>query len=267
MLHAPPGADPDRMRIEFLEQGPATLVVNRERTLVVADLHFGIESDLARHGWHFSSRSLERLHRVTDLVDRFRPDRLLLLGDVKQSVPFTTRQEWRELPEVLAAFRARAPLLVVPGNHDPGIERLLRPEELAERTGVVVDGVGYLHGHTLPAPCLAGLLVLVGHHHPLAAIQDEVGCAVRTPAYLVGELDGPCLGLPPAGRPTRVLFTPAFNELAGYDVQRIVTAPFSPVSRCLKRETVEVLLADGTLLGPIEALAPPDRGGGEVSAG
>ena len=60
----------------------------------------------------------------------------------------------------------------------------------------------------------------------------------------------------PAVTPTRVLFVPAFNELAGYDVRKIVADPFSPVSRCLKRETVEILLADGTLLGPIEALEP-----------
>jgi uncharacterized protein len=53
-----------------------------------------------------------------------------------------------------------------------------------------------------------------------------------------------------------VLFVPSFNELAGYDVRKIVADPFSPVSRCLRKETVEILLADGTLLGPIEALEP-----------
>jgi metallophosphoesterase superfamily enzyme len=246
------------MRLEFLAEGPAVLVENTERTLVVADLHLGIESDLARHGWHVSSRTADRLERLARLLARTEPDRLLLLGDVKQSVPFTTRQEWREIPEVLAALRARVPILVVPGNHDPGIERFLDPSELAERTGAVVDGVGYLHGHTLPGPCLAGQLVLVGHHHPMAAVQDEVGCALRAPAYLMGEVDDGCLGLPPAATPTRVLLVPAFNELSGYDVRKIVADPFSPISRCLVRETVEVLLADGTLLGPIEALAPPE---------
>lgn len=246
------------MRLEFLAEGPAVLVENAERTLVVADLHLGIESDLARHGWHVSSRTADRLERLARLLARTKPDRLLLLGDIKQSVPFTTRQEWREIPEVLAALRARLPILVVPGNHDPGIERFLDPAELAERTGAMVDGVGYLHGHTLPGPCLAGQLVLVGHHHPMAAVQDEVGCALRAPAYLMGEVDGECLGLPPAETPTRVLFVPAFNELSGYDVRKIVADPFSPVSRCLVRETVEVLLADGTLLGPIEALTPPE---------
>lgn len=246
------------MRLEFLAEGPALVVENEERTLVVADLHFGIESDLARHGWHISSRTSERIERLARLIACSRPDRLLLLGDVKQSVPYTTRQEWREIPEVLGALRARVPLLVVPGNHDPGIERFLDPAELAEKTGALVDGVGYLHGHTLPGPALAGQLVLVGHHHPMAAVQDEVGCAVRAPAYIMGEVEDACLGLPPAARPTRVLFVPALNELAGYDVRKIVADPFSPVSRCLVRETVEVLLADGTLLGPIEALAPPE---------
>ena len=72
----------------------------------------------------------------------------------------------------------------------------------------------------------------------------------------MGEVDDGCLGLPPAATPTRVLFVPSFNELAGFDVRKIVADPFSPISRCLRRETVEVLLADGTLLGPIEALEP-----------
>ncbi|NLX50258.1 MAG: metallophosphoesterase [Methanospirillum sp.] len=244
------------MRLDFLAEGPAVLVENAERTLVAADLHLGIESDLAVHGWHFASRSDERVSRLGDLVDRLSPDRLLLLGDVKHAVPFTTRQEWRELPGALAALRSRVPLLVVPGNHDPGIERFLSPGELAEKNGTVVDGVGYLHGHTIPGPALAGRLVLIGHHHPLAAIRDEVGCALRSPACLSAVLDGSCLGLPPADTPTRALLVPAFNELAGYDVRRIVADPFSPVSRCLVPESVEVLLADGTLIGPIESLGP-----------
>ena len=85
------------MRVEFLAEGPAALVVNTERTLVVADLHFGIESDLERHGWHFSSRSFERMQRVTDLVDRVHG--LDLGADYYLTKPF-------ENAEFLACLRA-----------------------------------------------------------------------------------------------------------------------------------------------------------------
>lgn len=247
------------MRLSFIESGPALLVKGREETLVIADLHFGIESNLARHGWHFRSRSKERAGRVLALVRELEPDRLLLLGDVKQSIPMTTRQEYRELPEVLAAFRAATLLQVLPGNHDVGLERFLEEGELLPSTGVVIDGVGYLHGHTIPDPALAGHLIVIGHHHPVVSLIDEVGCAARLPAFLRAPLDERALW--GAGGPggaganqTRALLMPAFNELSGYDILKIVGDPSSPVSRALVHDEAEVFLADGTYLCPYRSL-------------
>jgi uncharacterized protein len=240
------------MRITFIESGPALLVKGREETLVVADLHFGIESNLARHGYHFQSRSEERARRVLALARDLEPDRLLLLGDVKQSIPLTTWQEYQELPAVLAAFRAAAFLQVLPGNHDGGLERFLKEGELLPATGAVIDDVGYLHGHTIPDPALAGHLIIIGHHHPVASLIDEVGCAARMPAYLRAPLDERLLW--GAGGPrtdqTRALLMPAFNELSGYDITKIVSDPSSPVSRALLSDQAEVFLADGTFVGP-----------------
>jgi hypothetical protein len=50
------------------------------------------------------------------------------------------------------------------------------------------------------------------------------------------------------------MFMPSFNELTGYDLLRTVKEPFSPLSRCMKPEEAEVLLPDGTFLGPVKAL-------------
>ncbi len=239
------------MRLSFIENGPALLVKGREETLVIADLHFGIESDLARHGYHFQSRSEERAARVLALVCELEPDRLLLLGDVKQSIPLTTRQEYRELPAVLASFRDAALLQVLPGNHDIGLERFLKEDELLSATGVVIDGVGYLHGHRVPDPALAGHLIIIGHHHPVVSLIDEVGCAARMPAYLRAPLDEHALwGTGAPGGQTRVLLMPAFNELSGYDITKIIGDPSSPVSRAIVRDEAEVFLADGTYLSP-----------------
>jgi metallophosphoesterase superfamily enzyme len=68
------------MNLEFIGDGPALVVTGEERNLVVADLHFGIEADLALHGLHFRSRSKARLERLLAIVDRVDPDGLLLLG-------------------------------------------------------------------------------------------------------------------------------------------------------------------------------------------
>jgi len=246
------------MRLDFLETGPALLVEEDLRVLVAGDLHLGIESDLSRHGLHIRSRSRQRKERLLSCIESASPDLLVLLGDVKHNVPLTSRQEFQELPGILDALRSKVPINLVPGNHDPGIEKFFREGEVLSKTGALIDGVGYIHGHTYPDPLLQGHLIIAGHHHPMISIRDEVGCALRSPGYLLASVDDLCLQFPEspereAGE-TRVLFIPALNELAGYDIIRTAKEPFSPLSRCMNTEQSEVFLADGTFIGPLGSL-------------
>ncbi len=258
------------MKLEFVKDGPALVIENTERLLIVADLHFGIEADLAAHGIHFRSHTKERLARLMQTIDATEPDRLVLLGDIKHSIPSLTRQEWAEIPGILDTIRRRIPILVFPGNHDIGIERFLKIGELQQKEGAVIDDVAYFHGHTYPAPDLGGHLIVTGHHHPQVSLHDEVGCSLQAPAYLRVAIDTKALGLktPSSAGPTpaRALFVPAFNEIAGYDIIKIARDPFSPISRCMKQDDAEIILADGTYIGPLAMLlndaADEVKGGG-----
>jgi hypothetical protein len=245
------------MNLEFIRDGPALVIEGEQRLLIVADLHFGIEADLAAHGLHFRSRSAERLERLMRVIEGADPDALVLLGDIKHSIPSLTRQEYYEMPGIIETLRSRVPLIVFPGNHDVGIERFVRASEFRPRDGAVIDGVGYLHGHMYPAPDLYGHLIVIGHHHPLLSLRDEVGCALQEPAYIRAGLDSGARVTQESPAPegsTRLLFMPAFNELAGYDITQIVKNPFSPLSRCMNAEEAEIILADGTYIGPLSSL-------------
>ena len=249
------------MKMEFIEKGPALVIEGEQRMLIVADLHFGIEADLAAHGLHFKSRSELRLERLHKVIDSTKPDELVLLGDVKHSIPSLTWQEYHEMPKILDSLRTRLPLHVFPGNHDIGIERFLREGEIRPKDGMVLDGVGYLHGHMIPSLALSGHLVVIGHHHPLLSLMDEVGCALQSPAYLRAGIDTGDSGKEQSVKsslPSRVLFMPSFNEIAGYDILQIIKKPFSPLSRLMKKEECEIILADGTYIGPLRALIPDE---------
>ncbi|MDD1713850.1 MAG: metallophosphoesterase [Methanoregulaceae archaeon] len=249
------------MRLEFVGEGPALLVREEIRVLAVADLHLGIESDMARHGMHFRSRSKERMERLEACIRKKKPDLLVLLGDIKHNVPVTSRQEYIELPEAVSRLRALVPVRVFPGNHDTGIGRFFSEEEILPREGGIIDGTGYIHGHTYPAPELAGRLIISGHHHPMVNLQDEVGCSLRSAAYLHVPLEESCIGFSKGGEGgrSRVLFMPAFNELTGYDIRKTVQDPFSPLSRCMKTGEAEVYLTDGTYIGPLSVLEEHGR--------
>ena len=130
---------------------PLLLVEGDERVLVAADLHLGLEHELWLGGVSIPSQTEKILARLLGFLAEIKPDRLLLLGDIKHNVPKTSWQEKREIPEFLRRLCARAIVEIVPGNHDSNLADMaplgvrVRPS-----SGFVLDGVGYFHGHTWP---------------------------------------------------------------------------------------------------------------------
>ena len=181
------------MTPEFIPTGPALLMEDTRRILVIADAHFGAESGFSRKGVHIASNSSARLRRIEACIHESDPDLLLFLGDLKHSVPMMSRQEFAELPHILDTIRDMVPFQLIPGNHDGGIERFLRPDELLPKTGASIDGAWYVHGHMRLPPESAGHLIVCGHHHPVVSLYDDVGCALRAqPAYLMAEVNESC---------------------------------------------------------------------------
>ncbi|RQD84480.1 MAG: metallophosphoesterase [Methanocalculus sp. MSAO_Arc2] len=244
------------MKPRFLPEGPALLITRTCSVLVIADLHLGVESALDRAGWHIPSSTQERLGRIISCIEETDPDLVIILGDLKHSVPRVSWQEHTELPRVLEEIRQRVDLRLLPGNHDVGIKRYMQEGEMLEKSGCVIDGTGYLHGHTYPSPDLAGHLIVAGHHHPVLHIYDDVGCSLRgTPAYLLGEVDESMLRMSPAAAPTRLLLVPAFYEYAGgIDIRTIPESGLSPLAKSIRIETAEVFLADGTYIDTLRSL-------------
>jgi hypothetical protein len=201
------------MTFAFLPEGPAVLIENEERVLVIADLHFGIEADLAVHGLHFRSRSRARLDRLVRTIRDADPDRLVLLGDIKHSIPAVTWQEYHELPEILRTLRNLVPLEVFPGNHDIGIERFLKEGELWRKRGGhrMVPGIPWL---TLPA-VLAGHLLVVGPTTTRSSRFVMKWGAPGSTAYIRAGAVAARLGFPPrmkGNAPVPVMFRAVIHE-------------------------------------------------------
>ena len=63
------------------------LVEAEERMLLATDLHLGIEYELAKMGISIPYQTDRFLEELLSLIREHRPDRLLLLGDIKHGVP------------------------------------------------------------------------------------------------------------------------------------------------------------------------------------
>lgn len=173
---------------------PAAMVkTGKTRTVAVADLHIGWEMSLAERGIHVPSQTPKLMHRLKALISVYKPDRLLVLGDMKHSVAVADVGEWHDIPDFFNELKGQVrEICVVRGNHDGELEPLL-PEgvEILPATGNVLGDVGFFHGHMWPSPTLLGCKILVmGHVHPTVAFRDPAGFRTTRQVWVRADCDG-----------------------------------------------------------------------------
>lgn len=239
---------------------PALLVENTIKALVIADVHLGIEWELYHRGFSIPSQVEKRKKRVCEYIENVKPDRIVLLGDIKHNVPRTSWQEKKEVPDFLETIAAFAPVDIVPGNHDGDIEELITPNvNMHGMRGFVLDGAGYFHGHTWPdSELLSAKHVVMSHNHPTVRLTDSLGHAVSEEVWIrthfiekaIIEHYGEIKWTDP-----EVIIMPAFNELCGgipfnESIREDLLGPVF-ANHAIELEKARAFLLDGTDLGTI----------------
>ncbi len=165
--------------LNLLLPHPAALIkTGKTKTLLIADPHIGWEMELQKKGIHVPSQTYKILNKLRAIIAESKPDKLVILGDVKFTVVSHQFGEWQDIPAFFKNLEGKiGSISIVRGNHDASLEPLL-PEnvELLPATGVVIGDVGVFHGHKWPSPALLGCKTLVmGHLHPMVVFRDPAG--------------------------------------------------------------------------------------------
>jgi putative SbcD/Mre11-related phosphoesterase len=244
--------------------------------LVVADLHLGIEHELSLSGINIPSQIERRIERVLRYLNETKARRVVLLGDVKHCISKTSPLERRDVPHFLRSVAERAPVDILPGNHDGGIEYLIPRDtrfgiEIHQSKGCSINTVALVHGHTWPSVELLGCnYVIMGHNHPIVRLADQLGYVSSKPVWIrarfvedvlrkrFSELD--------RFKNPHIIIMPAFNELVGgisfneASYETLLGPLFA--NRAILLEKAQAYLLDGTYLGTVEQLrhlAPDGR--------
>jgi metallophosphoesterase superfamily enzyme len=269
--------------IRLLTPWPAMLVEAGEKILLATDFHLGLEYELAKMGINIPYQTERFLGELLALVREHRPDRLLLLGDVKHGVPITSFQEKREIPMFFEALLEEVERVdVVRGNHDGNLQNLL-PQGVEMHTSrgfVLGEGfrVAAFHGHAWPHPRVMGAdLIVMGHNHPAVQLNTPLGVRITERVWVRGRCDAPRLasafleqeGVKVEGDPVRafeerfkvgvgepqMVIMPAFNDLLGglpvnSEIPKSLLGPIFR-SGAVDVEGFDVYLLDGTFLGQV----------------
>ncbi|MDQ1262174.1 MAG: uncharacterized protein QG575_1355 [Euryarchaeota archaeon] len=234
---------------------PLLLVEGEERVLVAADLHLGLEYELWQGGVCIPSQTEKILGALSGFLAKIKPDRLLLLGDIKHNVPRTSWQEKREIPEFLRKLSAQVLVEIVPGNHDSNLADMTpQGARVRPSSGFVLDGVGYFHGHTWPDEKVMRAKALVaGHLHPAVRLPDPLGRSPSRPVWaktrLVSRVVQEHYGFV---RDSEIIIAPAFNILCGgLPLNEPVEEMRGPLLAMADWDEARIYMLDGTDLGTL----------------
>lgn len=158
---------------DILLDGRLALFHRIERWLAVADLHFGYELSQRAAGWLVPMWGMASIsERLTQLVEEYRPLRLIILGDLVHD-----RTAAAEAAQLLQRLRAVCEPIVVAGNHDRQLRGHVEMVEAWE-----TERFHFHHGHCAAEP--SGRIQIIGHHHPAETMSDGAGLRLKCPAFV-----------------------------------------------------------------------------------
>lgn len=229
---------------------PALIIEEKNRHLVVTDLHIGFESSLAANDIFVNTNTVQEiLDNLFSIIDSETPDSLILLGDIKASVKSISKLEWENVPKFLEKIKERIDTVLVPGNHDGNIQRLV-PDgiTLASKSGFVIKNTLLTHGHTLPSENLSHVnKIIMGHIHPVFFQKDSVLNGQRVWISLKAAKENL---FPSSKGSLEIIIIPSFNKYFYATSKRQYRKSISPILKKIKKfDSVKIVTLDGSIIG------------------
>ncbi len=237
----------------YVQPVHGTPALKADNSLVIGDLHIGVESHLRSKGFHLTSHTSDMYETIIKSADDD-INRLIVIGDVKDSVPGTSKQEYAEIPDFFEKLLERFDMIdVVRGNHDTNIDEFLPSQvHIRPASGLKINNIGFIHGHVWPSEEIMDCEILVmAHNHPTVMFRDGVGRCTTEPCWMRGTFT---CGSNQKYRalPRMFIVVPAFNRmLGGSPVNVIGENMLGPVmnSELVDLDSAHLYLLDGLDLG------------------
>lgn len=230
---------------------PALLIEGEKRHLVITDTHIGFEANFALNKIFVGKNTIlnEMLEDIFSLIDSHRPDDIILLGDVKSGIERITKNEWNDVPKFLEKLQEKIDVIIVPGNHDANIQRLI-PDgvNLTNSTGIVIENILLTHGHVMPSENVSYVdKIIIGHLHPVFFDEDSVLNGKQVWVSIKAEKASI---FPSRDGQIEIIIVPSFNRYFYATKKKYYRKSISPIIEKLKSNiTAKIATLDGIIIG------------------
>ena len=239
------------LQTRIIPSKPALILEGKKKNLIVTDIHIGFESSMTSNEIFIGKNSTikETIAELSEIIDTEKPDSVILLGDVKSSIKSISRNEWDEVPMFFKEIRKKCDVVLVPGNHDANIQRLV-PDNISmiSSTGMVEENVLLTHGHTMPSENFSHVdKIIMGHVHPVFFQEDSVVNGQRVWISLKTEKENI---FPNKSGELEITIVPSFNKYFYATHRKKYKKSISPIIERIKSiSTAKIVTLDGTIIG------------------
>lgn len=248
------------MEIKFLTDYPV-LFLPKIKSLVISDLHIGIEHELFKSGIFIQPQAEKFRLLVEKLAELTKAKNLIILGDVKHEVPGISLREERQIPKFFEPLTKKSKIILAKGNHDTELKGLI-PEEVKiyGSSGFKIKNYGFFHGHAWPNKLLMKCdYLFMGHIQPAIDFRDKFGYRFLQQVWLRGKLDPKKIRekykIKKTGKLNIVIF-PSFNKLSGsLSINKAVNEQLlGPLltNKVLDLNNCKAYFLDGTYIGLVK---------------
>lgn len=230
---------------------PALILDGEKKNLIITDLHIGFESNLAANEIFVGKNTTinETISEIEEIINLTKPDSLILLGDVKSSIKSISKNEWDEVPLFFDKMKSMIDTILVPGNHDANIQKLV-PDgiTLVSSTGLVIENVLLTHGHTMPSKNFSHVeKIIMGHVHPVFFLEESVLNGQRVWVSIKTEKQRV---FPSESGELELTIVPSFNRYFYATHKRFYKKSISPIIERIKEfSSAKIITLDGSFIG------------------
>ena len=230
---------------------PVLILEGQKRHLIATDLHIGFESNLASKQIFVGKNTsiVESIEQLSSVIDSENPDDLILLGDIKSSIKTISRNEWDEVPLFLKKLQEKTSIILIPGNHDSNIQKLV-PDGITMISlfGLVIENTLLTHGRTMPTENFSHVnKIIMGHVHPVFFEEDSVLNGQRVWVSLKVEKEKL---FPSSSGEIEITIVPSFNRYFYATKKKTYKKSISPILERIKDfSSAKIATLDGTIIG------------------
>ncbi len=148
------------------------LYLRKEKTLVMSDLHIGIEESLSKRGVLIPRFQFNDLMQKLKLIlNKVKVERVVFNGDLKHEFGEISPQEWRNILK-LFDFLQDKEIIIIKGNHDPILKPIAEKRNMELIESYNIKDITILHGDKI----LANLnkIIIMGHKHPAIGLKKGI---------------------------------------------------------------------------------------------